>query len=165
METSSVSDDYKLLDPEFVDLEKTTIRFKIVRDGITTVAELKVPANRERGVNPYWDRIMDEHDVDELRRRRNELENRRRKQAEFEQKKREGKMENDRLVDLFNKKMKLFNLPVIANADDDTKAAIRRSPNTEFLNFVYYESLRKHMQDNNWTIAQLLDYLEEQENT
>jgi len=157
--------DTQIKDPEFVDLEKTTVRFKIIRDGITTVAELKVPENRQRGINPYWDRIMDEFDVEAMRLQRNEKEVRARKLAEFDQKKREGREENERLVALFNKKMQMFNSSIFSDADDITKAAIRRSPSQDFLNFIYYDTLRKHMLDNNLTYIDLLELLEDNQIT
>lgn len=151
----------QIKDPEFVDLEKTTVRFKIIRDGVTTVAELKVPETREKGINPYWDRIMDEFDVEAMRQQRNEKEVRARKLAEFDKKKREGREENEKLVALFNLKMQMFNLSIFSEADDATKAAIRRSPNKEFLNFIYYDTLRKYMNDNNLSYIDLLEKLED----
>lgn len=154
----------RILDPEFIDLEKTRVKFKIVNsDGFVTVAELTVPPNRQAGVNAYWDRIVAEFDIEEMRRKRNEQEVRVKRQQEFDKKRREGKEENDRLIALFNKKMKLFNLPVIANASNEIKAAIRRSPDENFLNFIYFESLRKIMVDNNFSYSDLLDYLEQLE--
>ena len=46
-------------DPEFINL-KNSVRFKLVEsDGLEKIAEFKVPESRERGVNKYWDYILD----------------------------------------------------------------------------------------------------------
>lgn len=154
----------KILEPEFVDLAKTTVRFKIMSEnGAISVAELKVPPNRERGVNEYWDRILDEHDVEKMRRDRNLKELRTQKEKEAQNKKRLAAEENQKLKQLFDKKMKAFELPYIKNNTDEIKAAIRRAPSEQFLDVVLADLMLKFMKDNNMSFVSYLDYLDDLE--
>lgn len=148
-------------DPEFIDLQKTKVRFKMLVGQNRVVAELTVPPNQEKGVNPHWDYILENFDVEAMRQRRNAQEIKRRKFDEFQKKKIEAKKENDALVDLFNKKMSLFEMPFVSEASDDVKSAIRRSSDGFFLDFIYYNMLNKIMLDNNYNYLELLEYLEQ----
>jgi hypothetical protein len=151
-------------DPEFVDLQKTKVRFKLIKeDGLVSVAELTVPTNRERGVNAYWDRIMDEFDVELMRRKRNALETSRIQQQEFMKKKQAAAVENEKLKTLFDAKMKAFELPYVSVATDDIKSAIRRAPDVSFLNLILTDLMKQHMTDNAMSYLDFLDYLDELE--
>lgn len=148
--------------PHYVDLEKTTVAFTLTTpEGVITKAELKVPENKARNVNPYWDNILDNFDIEQMRLQRNQQEIRKRKQAEFEATKAKAKLDNDKLVRLFNKKTKIFAMPFVASASDDTKSAIRRCSDELMLDFIYQDILKKYMVDNNFTHTQLLDYLDD----
>lgn len=154
---------FKIIEPEFVDLEKTRVRFKIVTDGVIQSAELKVPPKQERGVNEYWDRILDEFDIQKMREDRNNKELRDRKAREVEDKRRKGNLENQRLKELFQVKIKAFELPYITSASDDTKAAIRRAPNIELLTLILNELALGYMKENNMTYLDYIDYLDDLE--
>lgn len=161
MEKNSMN---KILDPEFVDLQKTTVRFKIVSEsGTISVAELKVPPNRERGVNEYWDRILDEFDVEKMRQDRNAKEIRAQKEKLAAQKKKQAADENGRLKMLFDKKMKAFELPYIKESADVVKSAIRRAPSEQFLDVILSDLMLKFIKDNNMSYVDYLDYLDDLE--
>jgi hypothetical protein len=154
----------KILDPEYVDLEKTRVRFKIVQEsGLESIAELTVPKGKQRGVNKYWDRIMDEFDIEEMRNRRNNLETEIRKRNQHAEQKSKTLEQTTALRILFNAKTKAFDLPFIANADVDTKSAIRRAPNLEILNFIINEVTKKYMEENSMDFNDYLDYLDDLE--
>lgn len=153
---------FKILDPNFVDLEKTTIKFKLVNEaGAVSSAELFVPKNFERGVNKYWDYILDNFDINELRKKRNEQETRKRKERELSDKKRKAHEENVRLRNLFNKKMKAFELPFIEEASNEIKSAIRRAPDEDVLNFILNQITVDFIKNSNMTYIDYLDYLDD----
>ncbi len=154
---------YKIVEPEFIDLQKTRVRFKIVTDGVIQSAELKVPDNQARGVNIYWDRILDEYDIKKMRDDRNNKEIRDRKTREVEDKRRKGHLENQKLKELFQLKIKAFELPFINNAEDNVKAAIRRAPTIEILNNTVNNITSKYLTDNNMTYLDYIDYLDDLE--
>ena len=55
-------------DPQYVDLKKTVVSFTLTTpEGVITKAELRVPDNKARGVNPYWDHILDNFDIEAMR--------------------------------------------------------------------------------------------------
>lgn len=154
----------KVIEPEFIDLEKTRVKFKIVSEnGITSNAELMVPKDQAKGENPYWDQILENFDVQEMRRRRNEKETLVRKQKEAEDKKRKAHEENIRLTKLFNKKMEAFNLPYINEGASELKAAIRRSPTSQVLDIILTGAALDFMKENNMTYIDYLDYLDDLE--
>lgn len=159
-------ENYKIVNPEYIDLEKTRVRFTLVYDsGISSIAELQVPPNKERDVNPYWDKIMDEFDIEKMRRDRNDLEIERQRLMEFEDKKRKSAIENESLRQLFNAKMKIFDLPFIQSAPTEIKSAIRRAPDMTMLNVVLSHQINKHIEETGISFLDLFDLLEEQDNS
>lgn len=154
----------KILNPEYVDLEKTRVRFKIVQEnGLESVAELTVPKGKQRGVNKYWDLIMDNFDIEEMRKKRNDLETEKRRAQRHRDEKRKNSDKVMALRVLFNAKAKAFELPFIADADSDTKSAIRRAPNMETLYFIINEVTKKFMEENDMDFNDYLDYLDDLE--
>ncbi len=148
--------------PEFIDVQKTRVRFKLIdENGAESVAELAVPPKFARGVNPYWDRILDEYDVDKMRRDRNVAEQRMVRQKEFEDKKRKAGVENEKLKALFNTKMTAFELPFSAAASDEIKSAVRRAPNQMLLSAIIHEQLMTYMKEKNLSFLDLFDHLDE----
>lgn len=155
---------FKILDPHFVDLQKTVVRFKLVNDnGVTSTADLNVPQDFKRGVNKYWDYILDNFDVNEMRKRRNDEETRKKKERELADKKRKAHEENIRLRNLFNKKMKAFELPFIESASNDIKSAIRRAPDDDVLSFILHQITVEFMKENDMDYIDYLDYLDDLE--
>ena len=151
-----------LTNPQYIDLEKTKVSFTLTSpDGVISNAQLQVPANKARGVNPYWDYILDNFDIEQMRQARNQLELRRRRQVEFDRNKQKAAADNQRLVDLFNKKTKIFSMPFVASASDEVKSAIRRASDDFTLNFIYTDLLKKYVTDNNMTYSQMIDYFED----
>lgn len=148
--------------PQFIDVEKTRVRFELINDdGVASVAELAVPPKMARGVNPFWDRILDEFDVEKMRRERNDMETRRKRQQEFDRKKRLAAEENTKLKILFDAKMKAFELPFINEAEPTIKTAVRRAPDLQMLNCIIYYQMQKYMTDNNMNFIDIIDKLDE----
>lgn len=154
----------KVIEPEFIDLEKTRIKFKIQTDsGGIQVAEIVVPKDGERGINQYWDQILDNYDIQELRKKRNEKEILERRQREMKDKQRKANEENERLRRLFNKKMKAFDMPFIKDASSEIRSAIRRAPDMEILDLFLYDITINFMKQNNMSYVDYLDYLDDLE--
>lgn len=164
MEESRMIDltNVEIKEPEFVDLQKTRMRFKVVQEnGLVTTAELAVPANFARGENAYFDKILDNFDIQTLRKARNDLEIRRRREAEFLDKKKKSAIENEKLRRLFDLKMKAFDMFFIAEADTETKAALRRAPDEYMINAIVQSQIQKYITDNNMTYGDLIDKIED----
>lgn len=154
----------KISDPEYIDLEKTRVRFKLTTEaGVESVAELTVPRNKERGVNKYWDRIMDEFDIEEMRQRRNRQEVEARNQQRHRQEKNKNRDKVLELQTLFNAKAKVLETPFIKDSDISTKSAIRRAPTIDVLNFLVHDITRKFMEENDMDYEDYLDYLDDWE--
>jgi|688.fasta_scaffold08783_15 hypothetical protein len=154
----------KILNPEYVDLEKTRVRFKIIReDGIESVAELTVPNNKRKGVNKYWDRIVDEFDIEEMRQKRNRIEAEQRNHKKHADEKRRTQEKVIELKTLFNEKTKVLELPFIRDAGTDIKSAIRRAPTKAVLDFIVTDITRKFMENQGMDYNDYLDYLDDLE--
>lgn len=154
----------KILDPEYVDLEKTRVRFKIVHEnGLENVAELTVPKGKQKGVNKYWDMIVEQFDIEEMRQRRNRIETERRQRERHHAEKMKNQGEINRLRHLFDSKSKVFELPFISEADVEVKSAVRRAPTFEILTFIVNDLTKKFMEENDMDYNDFLDYLEDLE--
>lgn len=150
--------------PEFIDLQKTFVRFLMVdENGKETVAEFKVPENREPGVNEFWDRIVQEFDIEEMRRRRNELETRIINERERLEKKKLAQVQNEILKNLFDQKLYFFNLPFINELTDEEKSSIRRAPNISLLNIAVSTALLGYTERTGKTLIDVFDMIEDQE--
>lgn len=150
--------------PEFIDLQKTFVRFLMVdENGKETVAEFKVPENREPGVNEFWDRIVQEFDIEEMRRKRNELETRIVNERERLEKKKLAQVQNEILKNLFDQKLYFFNLPFINELTDEEKSSIRRAPNISLLNMAISTILLNYTQRSGKTLIDIFDMIEDQE--
>lgn len=150
--------------PEFIDLQKTFVRMTLVDEsGKETVAEFKVPDNRQAGVNEFWDRIVAEHDIEEMRRKRNNLETLRIQEAERIEKKKRAQVENDILRQLFDQKLYYFNLPFINDLTDEEKASIRRAPSINLLFIAASLVFASYMQRSGKTMTEIFDDIEDKE--
>jgi hypothetical protein len=150
--------------PEFVDLQKTYVRMILVdENGKETVAEFKVPEGRQAGVNEYWDRIVAEHDVEAMRKRRNDLETLKMQEAERMEKKKRAQIENEILRQLFDQKLYFFNLPFVNELTDEEKSSIRRAPNTNLLFIAAASVFAAYMQRTGKTMVDIFDHIEDKE--
>jgi hypothetical protein len=148
--------------PVYVDAKKTRIRMTLVREnGIESLAEFTVPANRERGVNEYWDRILDEFDEKQMRDQRNRIEERAKQNQEFADKKRKAAIENDKLKMLFDMKMRCFSLPFVSEASDEDKAAVRRAPDPLMLNIIIMHLAQKYITEKGMSFIDLFDMIDD----
>lgn len=150
--------------PEFIDIQKNFVRFLMIDEsGKETVAEFKVPENKEPGVNEFWDRIVQEFDIEEMRRKRNELESRIISERERLEKKRKAQVENEILRNLFDQKLYFFNLPFVDELTDEEKSAIRRAPNAALLHIAAAASIMSYMQRTGKTLVNIFDDIEDSE--
>lgn len=151
-----------LKNPEYVDLQKTTVRVRLVyENGSESIAQFKVPTDKARGVNEYWDRILDEFDIEQMRKARNDAEIMRRRDIEFNDKKRKASIQSEALRQLFDRKMGIFNQPFMTNASKEDKAAVRRAPNDVLLNAVATTIVQKYIQDNGMSFVDLFDLIDD----
>jgi len=154
----------QIKNPEYIDLEKTRVRFTLVSaTGVESQAELTVPPNKDRGINKYWDRIMDEFDIEEMRQRRNELEVEMRNAQSHREEKRRADFKLQQLQYLFDAKSKAFDLPFIKDGSIDTKSAVRRAPTIEVLNVIVNDLTKQFMEENDMDWNDYLDYLDDLE--
>lgn len=162
METYSVKE--KIINPHFIDDEKTKIRFKILfENGKECVAELTVPENREKGKNKYWDRIVENFDIAELE---NDLDRRLENQAKKIQHLEEKKKSQQKTLELktlFNMKTRIFEHPLTKSLDTETKSAIRRAPTMEILMFFLYDIYKDYLTTHKMSYNDFLDYLDDLE--
>jgi hypothetical protein len=150
--------------PEFIDLQKNFVRMTLVaEDGKETVAEFKVPDNREAGVNEFWDRIVAEHDVEAMRRKRNDLETMKIQEAERIEKKKKAQVENELLRQLFDQKLYYFNLPFVNDLTDEEKASIRRAPNLALLQVAVNSVFTSYMERAKKNMTTIFDEIEDKE--
>lgn len=150
--------------PEFIDIQKNFVRFTMQDEsGKETVAEFKVPENREPGLNEFWDRIVQEFDIEEMRRKRNELETRIINERDRIEKKKRAQFQNEILKNLFDQKLYFFNLPFINELTDEEKSSIRRAPNVSLLNIAVATALIGYMQRTEKTLIDIFDAIEDQE--
>lgn len=155
---------FKITNPEFIDLEKTKVKFKLISEsGIESQAELTVPPGKQRGLNSYWDYILDNFDIEKMRQARNRKETELRKQTQHALEKRKADEKRTYLKELFNLKTSAFDLPFVESAPTEVKAAIRRAPTKEVLTFILHDVTRKFMEENNMSYVDYLDYLDELE--
>lgn len=155
-------ENYKIVDPIFLDLEKTIVRFTLVDElGNSKIAEFKVPANREKGVNEYWDKIVEEFDIEQMRKRRNDLEIRRRQTQQFDHKKSKASLENRKLVDLFEHKAKAFEYFFIKEASSEVKSCVRKAQDKTILQGIISHQISKYMEENNISLSEFIDKLDE----
>lgn len=150
--------------PEFVDLQKTFVRMLLVDEsGRETLAEFKVPENKEPGINEFWDRIVVEHDVEVMRKKRNDLEAMRIQEVQRLEKKKKSQIENEILRQLFDQKLYYFNLPFVSELTDDEKSSIRRAPNLTLLNVAVTSVFNSYMNRTGKTIVDIFDEIEDRE--
>lgn len=150
--------------PEFVDLQKTFVRMLLVDEsGRETLAEFKVPENKEPGINEFWDRIVVEHDVEVMRKKRNDLEAMKIQEVQRLEKKKKSQIENEILRQLFDQKLYYFNLPFVSELTDDEKSSIRRAPNLTLLNVAVTSVFNSYMSRTGKTIVDIFDEIEDRE--
>lgn len=154
----------KIESPEFIDVQKTRVRFLLVAEnGIKTVAELKVPDNRELGVNDHWDKIVANFDVEQMAARRNNIERKKMIEQSVLDKKRKAAIENLTLQTLFDKKLQFFNLHFINDLTYEEKSAVRRAPNETFLNIAILIAIQNYTQRTGKPLLELFDEIEDEQ--
>jgi hypothetical protein len=157
-------DNVTIKDPIFVDIEGTRVRFVLdYNNGLKTIAEFTVPQDRQKGVNEYWDHIVDNFDVDKMLINRKNVEKRRISEMRIRQKKEKAATEGEHLRKLFESKMKFFQLPFVNDLSDEDKASIRRAPNELMLSLAMFQIFNKYLQTTNMSMLDFFDMIEDQE--
>jgi hypothetical protein len=152
----------KLENPHYIDLEKTQVGVTLVyENGVKQSAVFKVPTNGEKGLNKFWDRILEEFDEKAMRKARNDLELRRIEEQNFRNKKHKAALESAKLRTLFDKKIQAFEMPFVKNATNEEKAAVRRSPNELILNIIMTSLAIKYINSNNISLIDFIDQFDE----
>lgn len=153
-------DNFKIVDPIFLDLEKTIVRFTLVDElGSSKIAEFKVPPNKEKGINKYWDRIVEEFDIEVMREKRNSLEMQRINEKEHLFKKQKAQEENTKLIRLFEAKAEAFEYFFIKEAPPEIKSSVRKAPTVEIIRSIISIQMQKYMEENGLTISDIVDKL------
>lgn len=144
--------------PHYVDAKKTIVGMTLVQEnGIEAQAQFSVPKNREKGVNAFWDRILEEFDEQKMRDDRNAIEVKRKRDEEFMTKKRRAAIESEKLRILFDQKMKAFEYPFVKEATNEEKSAIRRSPDSITLSIVISMLAQKYINSKNFSVLDFVD--------
>lgn len=155
--------DYVIKNPIFVNTACDVIRLTLVKENdISTVAEFKIPENGERGINEYWDYILDNFNIDELIAHRRSIEKKYLDERKYVKQKEEAAIEANILKDLFNLKIAVFNYPFVKSASDEDKAAVRRAQDVLVLNMIITKLAHEYMEKNNLTMIQLLDLIDDE---
>lgn len=157
-------DTYPIIkNPHYIDLQKTRVGLTLVSEnGTESKAEFVVPEGGKTGVNPIWDRILTEFDEKKMRAARNDLETKMIREREFNDKKRKAAVESEKMKLLFDQKMKCFQYPFVKNATNEEKSAVRRCPDMLTLGIIINFLSMKYIQDNNFSILEFVDNIEEQ---
>jgi len=151
--------------PYYIDLQKTKVGLTLVyENGSESKAELVVPEGGKTGVNPIWDKILENFDEKKMRKDRNDFESKLIRDREFANKKHRATVESEKMKSLFDQKMKYFNLPFVKEATSEEKSALRRCPDILTLNIVANAIAQKYIKDNDISLLDFINKLEE-ENT
>lgn len=154
----------KIENPEFVDFKKTRVRFFLVReDGVKTVAELMVPENGELGKNEHWDQIVASFDVEEMRKKRDNIERKMRIEYDLNEKKKKSAVENRALQFLFDRKLQFFNQHFVKDLTQEEKSTVRRASNEVFLNLAIQNAIQNYLQRTGKSLLELLDEIEDEQ--
>ena len=130
-------------------------------DGSTEKISFSIPDEDKVGVNEYFDYIVENYHLEEIRAQyESELKIHRdnqRREKEHEQRKKEAV----ELKQLFDTKAQMFELPFIKEASQDIRSALRRAPNQITLNLIAYVAFEKYLEDKKMDCVGYLDYLDE----
>lgn len=133
----------------------------VKEDGSTERLSFSIPHEDKVGVNEYFDYIVENYHLEEIRAQyESELKIHRdnqRREKEHEQRKKEAV----ELKQLFDTKAQMFELPFIKEASQDIRSALRRAPNQTTLNLIAYVAFEKYLEDKNMDCVGYLDYLDE----
>ena len=139
-----------------------TIRCNGVRsNGSLVELELKVPENEEKGVNEYFDYIIENHNWDAIVEDFKIRSDKRHLDLVNERERKKNQVEFGRLQSLFDQKAALFKQPYIKNAAPDVKSAIRRCPDHVTLNAIAVSAFNTHLQENQLSYGDYLDILDD----
>lgn len=164
LERKKMTEYPKIENPEFVDVQKTRVRFLLVKEnGSKTMAELKVPDGEALGVNEHWDRIVNEFDIESMKKRRDDIEKKIKIEQSLSEKKKRAANDNRILQSLFDKKLKFFNLHFIKDLTPEEKSAIRRASDENFLTIAIIEAVQNYIKRSGKTLLELFDEIEDEE--
>lgn len=151
----------KIENVQFADNSFTRVRFNLVDESSGSVrqCEMKVPENHEKGKNKYWDRILENHTIDELKEERKLRMERAIKHREQQKEIQKGAAESRELSALFEMKSRYIRMPFVET--DEQKRIIRKAPNAMMLDFAAKEMMTAHMKKHNLSIEELFDEVDD----
>lgn len=133
----------------------------VKKDDSVSKITFTIPSNDETGVNEYFDYIVSNYHLSEIRatyeKELKEHRNRQRHEQLTEQRKRESK----ELALLFDTKAQLFELQFVKDSAQQLRSAIRRAPDQVTLNLIVNHAFDKYLQSKNMSCNDYLDYLDE----
>lgn len=148
--------------PRFTNPSKTKLIVTLVdENGKATNAEMVVPEGRAKGVNPIWDRIMEEHDIKKMEKEREDRDRQVMTQRRYEEKKKLAAVENEKMRILFNMKLEFFNLPFAKDLTIEEKAMIRRAPDQLMLHMAMTLVLIKYSERTGTSLLDMFDLMED----
>jgi len=150
----------KLLKPRF--LNPQTMECDLVDEkGSVQKISFALPENEQKGVNQYFDYIVENYHLEEIKAQyESELKIHRDKQRQ-QQLASQRRKESEELKKLFDLKAQLFDMPFIKNCNQEMRSAIRRAPNTIVLNLIVSIAFETYIKENNMSCNDYLDYLDD----
>lgn len=133
----------------------------VENDGSVSKISFAIPKDEEVGVNEYFDYIVSNYHLSELRATYEaELKQHRDRQRHkqlAEQREKEAK----ELAHLFDAKAHLFDLPFVKESTQQFRSAIRRAPDQVTLNLIVNQAFNKYLQSKDMSCNDYLDYVDE----
>ena len=133
----------------------------VSNDGSVSKISFAIPENEEIGVNPYFDYILSNYHLSEIRAtyeaELKEHRNRQRHNQLAEQRQKEAK----ELAQLFDAKAHLFDMPFVKESSQQFRSAIRRAPDQVTLNLIVNQAFNEYLQSKDMSCNDYLDYIDE----
>ena len=150
----------RLIRPRYVNPNTITCE-GVRKDGSTQQLDFTVPEDEESGVNEYFDFIVENYSLKDIKAQYEVAlrKHRAMQQEESDRKKRDE--ENERLKRLFNQKSNLFEMPFIKEGSTEVRSAIRRAPDEQILQVIAVDSFRRYLDDKNMKYSDYLNYVDE----
>ena len=98
----------------FINSSRTKMEVvELKEDGTTERKQVEVPAERARGVDPYFDAILDQFDIEKLSEDFKEVERKAAERRRYEDERKRAEEQRRRINALFEFKAASFNLPFV----------------------------------------------------
>ncbi len=130
-------------------------------DGSVSKISFSIPVNEEAGINEYFDYIVSNYHLDEIKATyESELKAHRDRQQQIKLAE-QRKKETEELSKLFDAKAQLFDMPFVNESSQEMRSAIRRSPDNITLNLIASMAFKQYLKEKDMTCSDYLDYLDD----